>query len=768
MRFLAAAAFLFRACGAWAAPSQEELLREAARLDAQGRCEEAERRYEQAQKSGPASPALLNNLGNHYLACGQPGKAERYFEQLLKLHPAHPNANLQLARLAVERKQGAKALGYLARVADTSPAVRLLRAEALHWAGRAAEARAVLEALEREAGGDLRLQFTLGATYARLGAFDRAEAAFERVLVQRPADFDVLFHLGRAAARAGNWDRARQALEAALKLRPDDAEALFELGLAHAARKESSRAVYLLAQARQRAPHRPDIVLALARAAEDAGFYGDSALAYDEYLTLRPDDVQVRRDRARVLGYTGTRLQEGLREMNWYVTQFPRDPAGYFNLAQFTWRDEPDKSLEQLATALRLDPNFAAAHVARAWLLRRLGRAAEAVPHLEAALKVAPNDLRTLDLLGLVYLDLDQPAAAEPVLRRALAIQPEDPEVLLHLGRALMALGRPEEARAFMEKYQQVRPRWFRDPRREPGMIELATLPEPERRQREIERFRRMAAARPDDPKLQLHLAELLLASGRIPEGLAEFRKLLEMNADGESLLAAGRSLLHAEHYREARRFLERAAADRPAARLDLALAVLFTDGPERALEALGEPPPGEITGDSLLLKAILLDAAGRLEEAAGALREAVPRAAGRPDVARRAALLLVRRGKLSDALAVAGGALRTSPEDAELLLLEAALLGLAGRKAEAEGALRRLQARRPEWDLPYLIHGLLIEQSRPEAAREKFETAVALGSREPAAACALARLKSLPPAAGCDCWRTLEQFLMPACQNSN
>lgn len=765
MRCLAAVAFLLRAGLVAATPSQEELLREAARLDAEGKCEEAERRYEKARQVGPASPALWNNLGNHYLACNQPAKAEPYFEQLLKLNPAHQNANLQLARLAVERKEGRKALGHLARVRDDSPAVRLLRAEASHWAGQPAGARAVLEALEREAASDLRLLFTLGATYARLGAFERAESVFERVLLQRPADFEVLFHLGRAAARGGHWGRARQSLEAALRLRPEDPEALFELGLVHAARKESTRAVYLLAQARQRAPKRPEIVLALARAAEDAGFYGDSALAYDEYLALRPDDDRARRDRARVLGYTGTRLEEGLREMHWYISKHPRDPVGYFNLAQFTWRDEPDKSLEQLATALRLDPNFASAHVSRAWLLRRLGRAAEAVPHLEAALKAAPNDLRTLDLLGQVYLDLDQPAAAEKALRRALAIQPDDAEVLLHLGRALMALGRPEEAREFMEKYQRVRPRWFRDPRREPGMIELATLPEPERRKREIERFRRMAASRPDDPKLQLHLAELLLASGRLEEALAEFGKLLEMNADGETLEAAGRSLLRAEQYAHARKFLERAAAQRPAARLDLALAALLTEGPDRALAVLGEDPPKDLAGDYLLLKATILDAAGRTEEAAGMLRQALPQAARRPDVARRAALLLVRRGRVADALALVSGALRASPEDAELLLLDAALLGLASRTGEAEGALHRLQVRRPEWDRPYLVHALLIERARPQEAREKLETALALGSRDPAAACALARLKGAPQVGDCECWQRLEQLVAPACQ---
>lgn len=507
-----------------AALAQDDLLRQAARLDAEGKCAEAERYYQQALAGGPASTALLNNLGNHYLACGQPGRARSYFEQVLRRKPNHQNANLQLARLAAEGKQGAQAIRYLAQVTDSGPAVRLLQAEALHWAGRHSEAERVLAAVETEAGGDPRVLFTLGKVCARVGLYDRAAAAFQTVLTERPGDPDVLFELGRTCA----------------------------------IRRDFVRAVFYLAQARQQAPRRADVLLALARAAEEAGFYGDSALAYDEYLQLHPRDDTARRDRARVYGYTGTRLEEGLKELTWYVAKHPKDPLGHYHLAQLTWRSEPEKSLQQLATALRLDPKLAPAHVSRAWLLQRLGRAQEALPHLEAALRLDAKDVRALDQLGLAYLALERPSEAEKVLRRALGIAPEDPEVLLHLGRALASLDRQEEAERYLEQYQRVRPR-YREPRKEPGMIELAALPEPERRKREIERFRVMAASRPDDPKLQLHLAELLLADGKVEEALKEFRELLTLNADRQIWETAGQALVRAGQHGLAQEFLKRA-----------------------------------------------------------------------------------------------------------------------------------------------------------------------------------------------------------------
>ena len=69
--------------------------------------------------------------------------------------------------------------------------------------------------------------------------------------------------------------------------------------------------------------------------------------------------------------------------MSAYVQKHPEDPLGYYELAQLSWRDHPREALDQLTQAVRLDPGFAAAHVNRAWLLNRLGRAGEALPDLE-------------------------------------------------------------------------------------------------------------------------------------------------------------------------------------------------------------------------------------------------------------------------------------------------------------------------------------------------------------------------------------------------
>ena len=412
---------------------------------------------------------------------------------------------------------------------------------------------------------------------------------------------------------------------------------------------------------------------------------------------------------------------------------------------------------------MQLDPQFASAQLAYGWLLHRLGRTAEAIPHLEAAVRLVPNSFRALDQLGLACLALDKPADAEKVLREASAIAPDDPGVLLHLGRSLMALGRDAEAQPLLEKFQKVRPKFTRDPRTEPGMIESATLSVAERTSREIERFRKLAATHPDEPEYQSSLAALLLGDGRLDEAAGEYRKLLAMNAEPRIWEQAGRTLVRAGQYELARQFLEKAIAQRPSARLDLVIALFSTKGPEEALKVLEQAPKTEHNGDYLLMKAKILDASGRADVAEQVLREGLRHTNTRPEIAQQAALLLVRRDRKQEALQFLS---QSTVADADLLLTKAVVLGLMDRHADAEKAVKDIESRWPEWDRPYLVHGLLLEQTRPAEAKQKIQTAAALGAQDLAVKCAQARLTNVPtPDPQCDCAKGLYEVLIPGCR---
>jgi tetratricopeptide (TPR) repeat protein len=332
----------------------------------------------------------------------------------------------------------------------------------------------------------------------------------------------------------------------------------------------------------------------------------------------------------------------------------------------------------------------------------------------------------------------------------------------MHLGRALMDLGQDDEGQKYLAKFQRLRQKKVRGPWKQAGMIESATLSAPERIKREIERLRQDSHAHPDDPELLLHYASLLLADGRLDEATAEFRLLLTRNAENRVWLEAGDFLLGFEQYPLAKEFLERAAAARPAANLSLAVAVFSIDGPAAALKVLERVPEGERSGDYLLMKAKILDAAGQTEESEKILDQGLHLSISQPRIAQQAAVLLLRHGRKDAALDLLTRAAGTDPD---LLLTRAIVLGLMDRNAEAEKAVKEIESEWPEWDRPYLAHGLLLEHARPSEAAQKLRTAVALGSRDVAAQCALARLKSAKSSdPQCACAGGLEGLLFPTC----
>jgi Flp pilus assembly protein TadD len=141
-------------------------------------------------------------------------------------------------------------------------------------------------------------------------------------------------------------------------------------------------------------------------------------------------------------------------------------------------------------------------------------------------------------------------------------------------------------------------------------------------------------------------------------------------------------------------------------------------------------------------------------------------RSISRPAVVEQAALLLLRQGRKPDALRLVTEAVGNSPDDAGLLLANALVLAVSGQNAAAEKRLRQLQSRWPEWERPYLVHGLLFEElGRVAEARQKLRTAMALGAGGPNARCALARLNGAPSGdPECRCRKGLEGLLQPSC----
>jgi len=705
-------------------------------LDARKRYPEAESYYQRALKLNPNSAPLLNNLGNHYLAQGNAERARAAYLRVVAIERRHPNANLHLAQMSVAAKRGQAALRYLSRLPSrerAAPGAQLLRAQALYLSGQRKAATDLLAQVEEQAPGDPQVAFSIGMVFVDWKRYEEAEPAFARALKAAPTNFDILYNLGLAATRAGHLDRALEVFQTALRQRPSDPDCLYHLGSVYAAKGRNDQAVILLLQAHNAAPHRTDILFALAHTSEEMGFYADAASAIDKYLKLKPNDDIARRERGFCYA-RGAKLDLGLQDLRWYAQKYPKDPRGLYELAIAETVRERDQALAHLNQALVLDPNMTAARYARAMLYYQKSQFTESIEDLKFVLKAEPDNFRALDALGQDYMRLNQPEEAMKALSQAVELVPRDAKILTHYSRVLLRLGRREEAEKVIAVFKQLGPE---EGRRRPygGLFEFLQLPPEEQFTKYITNLGRSINTRPEDPGLRVQLGKALLYQGKTEEALEAFRAARKLTSDPSVLASCAKTLLDWQQYAPAREFLEPVVAADPSntdAHLDLAIAVFHSVGPEAGLAEMDKVPTDQRKGDYFLLRAQILDALDKSEEAAQALNRGFRAAPTRADLYFQAALFLIKHKQYRQAVDLLEQAVRILPDAPELLLTQAIAYELLQQPEESQRLLTEIQSRWPEWGLPYMISGIMLEiRLRSAQAKPLLETAVALGAQD-------------------------------------
>ena len=117
----------------------------------------------------------------------------------------------------------------------------------------------------------------------------------------------------------------------------------------------------------------------------------------------------------------------------------PADPGPYQRgVAQLASQQFP-AAIASLRQALRLQPDFAAAHERLGIALARQGQLDDATLHFHTALKLQPDSVATHCNLALAYLQQSNAAEAVTYYRRALRLQPRSADIHVNLGNALRA-----------------------------------------------------------------------------------------------------------------------------------------------------------------------------------------------------------------------------------------------------------------------------------------------------------------------------------------
>jgi tetratricopeptide (TPR) repeat protein len=707
-------------------------------LDEEHQYSEAEQYYLTAVRLSPNSPAILNNLGNHYVAEGKEGLAAKAFLQVVALQPDAINPNLQLARISLAAGQAGKAfqyLGHLPGSMKTQPAVELLDAEALHQAGKRQEAEELLQELEEKAGNDPRIPYSVGMTFIGWKLYPQAVESLNRALRLSPTNLDLLSNLGVALIHTGQLNRAEETFLAALRQRPEDADTLYHLAGVYMKQGRPAKAVGPLVQAHHLAPNRPEILFLMGEAADKLGYYGDAAEAFREYLKIKPRDATARRKEAFAMARRGVNFEKGVSALQQYVREHPKDYRGLYELAVAESPTQPERAVAYLNAALTINPNFIAARSERALINFQQGRTREAKADLTLILKEQPANAWALGALGDVYLQLGQTQEALAVLSRAAKLAPKNQEILMHYTQALLHAHKVQEAEDVQQELQHVRPEPLKPTT---GLFSFAASSPEQERAEVIRTLRALLQGNPNDMTAKAQLAKDLLADGNTAEALETYNAIFASAPDAGTLTDCGVTLLNYGQYALARKFLMAAISASPSqipARLDLAVAEYHSEGASAGISELDRIPSGQRKASYYLLRSQMLDEEGKTEAAAQSLNQALREGPVSARLYFQAALFLIKHGRYQEAQGFSQKAVQRFPNSRGLLLVEAMTDSMAGLPADGLKVLGQLERRWPEWNQPYLIEGIiLVDHSHFRQAKPRLETAIRLGAHEPTA----------------------------------
>jgi tetratricopeptide (TPR) repeat protein len=280
--------------------------------------------------------------------------------------------------------------------------------------------------------------FQLGRRLLIEARYGEAYELFAAILEKWPREAEALygaalssFNLGRPAEAEPLARAASEAYLAAAGDRPGvksglpnqiirGADAIVLLAVIQGARGEDTEALKSARRAVAFAPEHFDAQFILGRASYGAGDSTAAVAAFRAALKLKPDD-------GRSLFFLATALESAgntdaaLSAYRDLVQRQPQAAEGHLGLGVLLTKRggaDTEQGIEELRTAVRIDPNQYEAQVTlgRALLTQKL--ATESVEHLKRAAELAPNNPEPHYQLALAYrrLGLNDKALAETAI----------------------------------------------------------------------------------------------------------------------------------------------------------------------------------------------------------------------------------------------------------------------------------------------------------------------------------------------------------------
>ena len=366
------------------------------------------------------------------------GAGEVELEKAVALDGKNPNAHLALAGILANQGKLPASEQQVQAAIQAAPKElqpRFALAELyLHSGDRGKAEQALIDAVDampdKEQASETLLTF-----YIRTGQADRAESVFADLRNKHAKSLPIQIDYARVLVARGKWDQGAEAVNSLSKNNANNpqvarlnAELLLHAGKGH-------DAFTLLQKAAANAPDDVKLQLLLAETAMATGNQNVAQTSFQMAARLDPQSLEAARGLAQVANSRRDLVQ--LSQLaGKTIKDHPNAPDGYL------WRGSVEGSQQQFAqaetdfqTALKHDPNNAAAELDLGELYLHQKREADGRALLEKALDGNPNLLPALNLLLAADLQDKQPEKALARVQAQIGKVPGNPALYVDLAQ---------------------------------------------------------------------------------------------------------------------------------------------------------------------------------------------------------------------------------------------------------------------------------------------------------------------------------------------
>lgn len=292
------------------------------------------------------------------------------------------------------------------------------------------------------------LRERLAATYVKTEQKEKAIALYQELVKREPLRYELYNLLGELFEELGKLEEALEYFRQSLALNPDQPDTYLSVAETQHRLKRADAMQQTLAAWKKKFPTDWKIPFFNAIIFTDQKEFTKAIAAYADAETLAdesPQEVHLNAQFYFGYGAVAERAGDYVRAGTLFRKVIALNPksAGAYNYLGYMWADQGTnltEALEFIQKANDLEPNNGAYRDSLGWVLHKLGRDAEALPHLQRAVELLEKDLSrdkeerredaiVYDHLAEVLLKAGNRAEAIRQWQRARELDPDNKDI---------------------------------------------------------------------------------------------------------------------------------------------------------------------------------------------------------------------------------------------------------------------------------------------------------------------------------------------------